>query len=73
MQALPDVLEAVVGAMFVDAEYNFSVVKAFFDKYFLPFFKDITLYDDFAGNHPVVSSISRELPETHSDTTYTKF
>jgi len=55
VQALPDVLEAVVGAMFVDAEYDFSVVKTFFDKFFLPFFQDITLYDDFAGNHPVVS------------------
>lgn len=44
--------------MFVDSAYDFSVVKQFFDKFFLPFFKDITLYDDFAGNHPVVSLYS---------------
>lgn len=53
--------------MFVDAEYDFGVVKNFFDKFFLPFFRDITLYDDFAGNHPVVSLSFANLLKGHKD------
>ncbi|KAK2616336.1 Dicer-like protein 1 [Conoideocrella luteorostrata] len=52
-KALSDMLEAVVGAMFVDSEYDYDVVRKFFDKFITPFFQDITLYDTYAAGHPV--------------------
>ncbi|KAK3318445.1 hypothetical protein B0H66DRAFT_557274 [Apodospora peruviana] len=52
-KCLPDVLEAYLGAMFVDSEYDFGTVRAFFDRHILPYFEDIHLYDTFANKHPV--------------------
>jgi endoribonuclease Dicer len=52
-KCLSDVVESYIGAIFVDSHYDFSVVQTFFDTYVLPFFADMTLYDSFAGNHPV--------------------
>ncbi|KAK4193832.1 putative dicer-like protein [Podospora australis] len=52
-KSLPDVVEAYVGAMFVDSQYDFSVVRELFDKYIRPFFEDMALYDTFANKHPV--------------------
>jgi len=52
-KALPDVLEAYIGAIFVDSEYDFSVVQAFFDKHVKPWFQDMHVYDTFANTHPV--------------------
>ena len=51
-KALPDILEAFIGALFVDSEFNYEVVLWFFDTYIKPYFVDMTLYDDFAGQHP---------------------
>ncbi|KAG9252647.1 uncharacterized protein F5Z01DRAFT_726455 [Emericellopsis atlantica] len=52
-KALADVLEAVVGAMFVDSKYNLDVVRRFFDMHIQPFFEDMSIYDTFASSHPV--------------------
>ncbi|RFU77078.1 endoribonuclease dicer [Trichoderma arundinaceum] len=54
-KALADVVEAVVGAMFVDSGYSFSVVLDFFTKFIQPFFEDMALYTSFASNHPVTA------------------
>ncbi|RPB29394.1 hypothetical protein L211DRAFT_11749 [Terfezia boudieri ATCC MYA-4762] len=51
-KALSDCLEAFIGAMFVDADFDFSVVEMFFDKFIKPYFIDMTTYDTYAGNHP---------------------
>lgn len=56
-QALPDVMEAYIGAMFVDSEYNYSEVEHFFDTHIRWFFEDMSIYDTFANNHPTVSSL----------------
>ncbi|KAF4997885.1 hypothetical protein FGRMN_3524 [Fusarium graminum] len=48
-----DMIEALIGAMFVDSDYNFSVVKNFFTKFIKPYFEDMSLYDKFANKHPV--------------------
>ncbi|KAF4436516.1 hypothetical protein F53441_13227 [Fusarium austroafricanum] len=48
-----DSIEALVGAMFVDSKYNFSVVEDFFTKFIRPYFVDMSLYDTFANKHPV--------------------
>ncbi|KAG5948271.1 hypothetical protein E4U53_006327 [Claviceps sorghi] len=52
-KALSDVLEAVVGAMFVDSRYNFEVVQDFFDKFIRPYFEDMPRYDTCAAGHAV--------------------
>ncbi|KAF2739077.1 endoribonuclease dcr-1 [Polyplosphaeria fusca] len=50
---LGDVVEAFVGAMFVDSEFDFRVVEDFFDKHMKHYFEEMELYDEFAGKHPI--------------------
>ncbi|OLN97312.1 Dicer-like protein 1 [Colletotrichum chlorophyti] len=50
---LADVLEAYVGAVFVDSGYNYNKVREFFNEHIRPFFTDMALYDSFASGHPV--------------------
>ena len=52
-KCLPDVVEAYVGAVFVDSGYNFSEVRSFFERHIRPFFEDMRPYDTFANNHSV--------------------
>jgi endoribonuclease Dicer len=52
-KCLADVIEAYVAAIFVDSEFDFSVVQDFFDMHLAPFFDDITLYDNWAKNNPI--------------------
>ncbi|KAG5920406.1 hypothetical protein E4U61_007929 [Claviceps capensis] len=52
-KSLSDVLEAVVGAIFVDSKYNYQVVQDFFDKCILPYFRDMSLYDMYAAGNAV--------------------
>lgn len=52
-KCLADVVEAYVAAVFVDSEFDFRPVQQFFDMHIKRFFEDMTLYDDFANNHPV--------------------
>ncbi|KAK3353012.1 hypothetical protein B0T25DRAFT_199212 [Lasiosphaeria hispida] len=52
-KCLPDVLEAYIGAVFVDSEYDYGEVQAFFEKHVRPWFEDMQLYDTFANKHPV--------------------
>ncbi|KAF9870302.1 RNase3 domain protein [Colletotrichum karsti] len=59
---LSDILEAYVGAIFVDSEYNYDEVRKFFDKHIRPFFTDMALYDSFASRHPV-TKLSNLLSE----------
>jgi len=42
--------------MFVDADFDFSVVEMFFDRFIKPYFIDMAIYDTYAGNHPTVRS-----------------
>ncbi|KAK3688605.1 hypothetical protein B0T22DRAFT_459895 [Podospora appendiculata] len=52
-KCLPDVVEAYVGAMFVDSQYNYDIVKEIFTTHVRPWFEDMRLYDTFANKHPV--------------------
>ncbi|KAL2133085.1 hypothetical protein VTI74DRAFT_2953 [Chaetomium olivicolor] len=52
-KCLPDVVEAYIGAVFVDSGYDFGRVREFFGRWILPFFGDMRLYDTFANKHPV--------------------
>lgn len=52
-KCIPDVLEAYLGAIFVDSEYDYSVIQRFFTKHMVSFFLDMRIYDTFANKHPV--------------------
>ncbi|KAF1965214.1 endoribonuclease dcr-1 [Bimuria novae-zelandiae CBS 107.79] len=61
-KCLADVVEAYVGAIFVDSEFNFSVVQEFFDMHLKPFFLDMYVYDTFANQHPA-TRLKRRLED----------
>jgi endoribonuclease Dicer len=48
-------VEAYLGAIFIDSDFNFEVVEEFFRKYILVYFEDMSMYDTFANKHPTVS------------------
>ncbi|KAI9713595.1 MAG: Dicer-like protein 1 [Bogoriella megaspora] len=51
-KCLPDIVEAYVGAAFVDSGFDYNEVQRFFDMHMKPFFEDMSIYDTFANNHP---------------------
>ncbi|EOD48230.1 putative dicer-like protein 1 protein [Neofusicoccum parvum UCRNP2] len=52
-KCLPDIVEAFVGALFVDSDYNFAEVEKFFKMHIEWYFEDISIYDSYANSHPV--------------------
>ncbi|CAI4212568.1 unnamed protein product [Parascedosporium putredinis] len=58
-KCLPDMVEAYVGAAFVDSGYDYGTVQEFFERHVRPYFEDMTLYDSFANRHPVTYMASR--------------
>lgn len=48
-------LEAYVAAIFVDSDFDFSVVEHFFNTHIKSYFVNMSLYDTFANRHPSVS------------------
>lgn len=52
-KCLPDIIEAYVGAIFIDSDFDYSVVQAFFDRHIGPSFRDMSLYDNYAACHPI--------------------
>ncbi|KAK4146843.1 dicer-like protein 1 [Dichotomopilus funicola] len=52
-KCLPDVLEAYIGALFVDSCYDFSLIRQFFTAHIRPFFENMAPYDTYANNHPI--------------------
>ncbi|KAF1982196.1 dicer-like protein 1 [Aulographum hederae CBS 113979] len=51
-KCLPDVVEAYIGAVFIDSGFDYNEVQRFFDLHIKYFFEDMSLYDSFANNHP---------------------
>ncbi|KAL1892497.1 Dicer-like protein 1 [Sporothrix stenoceras] len=59
IKVLADVLEAYIGAIFVDSGYDYyGTVIPFFERHVLPYFEDMTLYDTFANKHPVTFAVN---------------
>lgn len=48
-------VEAYIGAIFIDSDFDYNEVQRFFDMHIQPYFEDMSIYDTFANNHPVVS------------------
>ncbi len=61
-KALADVVESYLGAMFLDSGFDYGQILGFFRKHMLAFFEDMTVYDTFATNHPVIK-LERHLNE----------
>ncbi|KAK0259642.1 Dicer-like protein 1 [Friedmanniomyces endolithicus] len=51
-KCLPDIIEAFIGAMFIDSDLDYSVVQRFFEQHVKWYFEDMSIYDGFANNHP---------------------
>ncbi|OCK73731.1 endoribonuclease dcr-1 [Lepidopterella palustris CBS 459.81] len=51
-KCLADIMEAYVGALFVDSDFDFNEVQRFFDEHIKAYFEDMSVYDTFANNHP---------------------
>lgn len=47
-------VEAYLGACFVDSGFNFEVVETFYQRHVQPYFHDMAIYDTFANKHPTV-------------------
>ncbi|KAI9770580.1 MAG: Dicer-like protein 1 [Geoglossum simile] len=71
-KALPDVVEAYLGAVFVDSEFNYGEVERFFDMHIKCFFEDMSIYDSFANNHPT-TYLNNLLAVTFACTNYRIF
>lgn len=52
-KCLPDIVEAYIGAVFVDSEYDYSEVERFFNEHVRWYFTDMSIYDTFANRQPV--------------------
>ncbi|KAL8802977.1 MAG: hypothetical protein Q9182_003465 [Xanthomendoza sp. 2 TL-2023] len=52
-KCLSDIVEAYLGAVFVDSEFDYSEIERFFNDHVRWFFEDMSIYDTFANNHPV--------------------
>ncbi|KAK6085655.1 RNase3 domain protein [Seiridium cupressi] len=64
-KCLPDIIEAYIGAIFVDSKYNYGEVQSFFKHHIMPYFEDMHLYDTFANKHPV-TFLSNTLHQDYS-------
>ncbi|KMU78780.1 hypothetical protein CISG_01820 [Coccidioides immitis RMSCC 3703] len=53
-KCLPDMVEAYIGAIFIDSGFSFEVVEEFFQKFLKKHFEDMTIYDTYANKHPTV-------------------
>jgi endoribonuclease Dicer len=51
-KCLPDMVEAYVGAIFVDSEFQYSEVERFFEAHIRWYFEDMSIYDSFASKEP---------------------
>lgn len=52
-KCLSDIVEAYIGAMFIDSGFNYGEVQRFFDTHIAPFFEDLTIFDSYAKDHPI--------------------
>ncbi|KAK3649185.1 Dicer-like protein 1 [Elasticomyces elasticus] len=64
-KCLPDIVEAFIGAMFIDSNFDYGVVQRFFEMHVREYFEDMSLYDGFANNHPC-THLHNKLQESFS-------
>ncbi|KAK5683827.1 Dicer-like protein 1 [Elasticomyces elasticus] len=62
-KCLPDIIEAFIGAMFIDSDFDYGEVQRFFELHVKGYFEDMSLYDGFANNHPC-TALHKKLQES---------
>ncbi|KAL2821630.1 hypothetical protein BJX63DRAFT_442975 [Aspergillus granulosus] len=62
-KCLPDMIEAYLGAIFVDSSFDFKVVEDFYKRHVKPYFEDMAIYDTFANKHPTTFLHNRLVNE----------
>ncbi|KAJ5973392.1 hypothetical protein N7481_010602 [Penicillium waksmanii] len=68
-KCLPDMIEAYIAAIFVDSDFDYSVVEDFFATHIKPYFVDMSLYDTFANRHPTTYFFN-QMTEIYGCTNY---
>ncbi|KAG2025570.1 hypothetical protein GB937_002826 [Aspergillus fischeri] len=68
-KCLPDMVEAYLGAIFVDSKFDFQVIEVFFERQIKPFFEDMSIYDTFANKHPT-TFLHNKLTNEYGCTNY---
>ncbi|OJJ50927.1 hypothetical protein ASPZODRAFT_155932 [Penicilliopsis zonata CBS 506.65] len=68
-KCLPDMVEAFLGAAFVDSNFNFQVVEDFFHRHIKVHFEDMSIYDTFANKHPT-TFLHNRLTNEYNCTNY---
>jgi endoribonuclease Dicer len=68
-KCLADMVEAYIGALFVDNGFSLEQPRRFFTQHILPFFEDMSLYDTYAGKHPI-NQLNHFLVENMGCTDY---
>ncbi|RMZ90298.1 hypothetical protein DV736_g2478, partial [Chaetothyriales sp. CBS 134916] len=63
-KALADLVESTLGAILIDSGFRLQPLVDFFDTHVLRFFRDISIYDGYANQHPV-SYIYKKLTEEY--------
>ncbi|GAM85067.1 hypothetical protein ANO11243_030700 [Dothideomycetidae sp. 11243] len=61
-KALADVVEAYIGAIFLDSGFDYGEVLRFFKEHIVGFFANMQIYDSFANNHPLIR-LNRKLTQ----------
>ncbi|OAA58270.1 RNase3 domain protein [Cordyceps fumosorosea ARSEF 2679] len=56
-KVLADIVEALIGAMFVDARYDYNVVRSFFERFVRPHLDDMEGYDALGAGHVVTQAV----------------
>ncbi|EEP80389.1 predicted protein [Uncinocarpus reesii 1704] len=56
-KCLPDMVEAYIGAIFIDSDFRYEVVEDFFERFLKRYFEDMTIYDTYANKHPTVGTL----------------
>ena len=63
-KALADLVESTLGAILIDSDFRMQPLIDFFQTHVLRFFRDISLYDGFANQHPT-SYIYKKLTDEY--------
>lgn len=64
-------IEAYIAAIFVDSDFDYTVVEAFFTVHIKPYFEDMSLYDTFANRHPTVNRQSQRQTQPQKSNSLT--
>lgn len=51
-KALSDLIESYLGAVLIDSDWDYNQVESFFNRFVLPFFQEIGVYDNYADKQP---------------------